>query len=48
MPVDCRQYVAQEQRASTVQVNLALALIVGLLLLVLPYWYMPVFAISIY
>ena len=29
-------------------VRMALALIVGLLLIVLPYWYTPVFAISIY
>lgn len=47
MPVDCRQYVAQEQRANIVEVNPAHALIVGLALITLPYWYTPIFAISI-
>ena len=47
MPVDCRQHVAEEQRASIVQVTPALALIVGLLLFTLPYWYVSIVAISI-
>ena len=48
MPVDCGRHVAEEQRAGIASVNRTLALIVGVLLLTLPYWYTPVFAINIY